>query len=173
MRRTIDRVRDAVTAIAAVLAALVAVALVLTRVSGGRIVTVLSGSMEPTYHTGSLLLVRPVDTASLETGDVIAYMVADGIMVTHRVIEVVPAEDGASRQFRTKGDANSVADEALVDSGSVVGTPVFSVPLAGYVVNYAQRPPGVYVTAAVVLLILAAAFLPTLRGRDEKETETD
>ena len=172
MRTTIDRLRDAVTAVAAILTALIALTLVLTRVTGGRIVTVLSGSMEPTYHTGSLLFVRPVDTAEIEAGDAIAYMVADGVMVTHRVIEVVPADDG-TRQFRTQGDANNVADEALVDSDSVVGTPVFSVPLAGYIVNYAQRPPGLYVTAAVVVLILTAAFLPALRGRDEKETENE
>lgn len=171
MSGKLDRLRDTVTAVAAILTALVAVTLILTHALGGRIVTVLSGSMEPTYHTGSLLFIRPVDPAAIEAGDVIAYMVTDEIMVTHRVVEVL--DNVGVRQFRTKGDANSVADEAPVDGGSVVGTPAFSVPFAGYVVNFAQHPPGSYITMVVMLLILAAAFLPALRGKDDKKTENE
>lgn len=171
MSRRFDRLRDAVTAAAAILATLIAVALILTHALGGRIVTVLSGSMEPTYHTGSLLFVRPVDPKEIQSGDVIAYMVTDEIMVTHRVVEIL--NSNGNPQFRTKGDANSVADEALVDGARVVGTPAFSVPLVGYAVNYAQHPPGIYVTMVVILLILATAFFPLLRRGDKSDEKND
>ncbi len=171
MRRTLERIAEAVTAVAAVLAALVALALLLTLLCGGQIVTVLSGSMEPTYPAGALLFTRGVDTATLQTGDVIAYMVADRVMVTHRIVEVLTDEDGA-RSFRTKGDANRAADELPVRSENVVGKAVFAVPYAGYVVNYVQQPPGLYVGAAVVLPVLLAAFLPPLLKREDGETQT-
>lgn len=167
MRRILEHAADAVTAVAAILAALVALTLVFTLLSGGTIVTVLSGSMEPTYRAGSLLFVRPVDAESLQSGDVIAYMVADRVMVTHRIVEVLQGENGAAPSFRTQGDANSVPDELPVRVENVVGKPVLSVPSAGYVVNYVQQPPGLYVAAVLVLFVLLAAFLPPLLKRDE------
>lgn len=172
VKRGLERVANALTVVASILAALIALALVATLIAGGRIVTVLSGSMEPTYHTGSLLFVRPVDVSELTAGDVIAYMVSDKVMVTHRVVEVVPDESDASRlRFRTKGDANAAADEALVLDSNVVGSPLFALPLAGYAVNYVQHPPGLFVAAGVVLAILAAAFLPPLLDRSENGEE--
>jgi len=172
VKRALERIANAVTAIAAILAALTALALVATQITGGHIVTVLSGSMEPTYHTGSLLFVRPVDVSELSAGDVIAYMVSDNVMVTHRVVEVVPDEIDASRlRFRTKGDANAAADEALVSDSNVVGTPLFSLPLAGYAVNYVQHPPGLFVAAGTVLIVLAAAFIPPLLDREEEKKD--
>lgn len=167
VRGILERAANAVTAVAAILAALVALTLVLTLLGGGTIVTVLSGSMEPTYRAGSLLFVRPVDVFSLRSGDIIAYTVAERVMVTHRIVEVLPDENGGAPSFRTKGDANSVADELPVRGENVVGKPVFSVPGAGYAVNSIQQPPGRYVAAALVLFVLLAAFLPPLLKRDE------
>lgn len=172
VKRALDRITNAVTAIAAILAALIALALVAAQITGGHIVTVLSGSMEPTYHTGSLLFVRPVDVSELAAGDVIAYVVSDNVMVTHRIVEVVPDESDASQlRFRTKGDANTAADEALVSDSNVVGTPLFSLPLAGYAVNYVQHPPGLFVAVGAVLVILLAAIVPPLLDRKEEKKD--
>ena len=90
-------------------------------------------------------------------------------MVTHRVVEVLREDESGGISFRTKGDANSAVDEMPVRAENVVGKPVFTVPLAGYVVNYVQHPPGLYFAAAVVLLILLAAVLPPLLKKESKE----
>lgn len=168
MRGILERTADAVTAVAAILAAAVAVALAGTLLCGGRIVTVLSGSMEPTYRTGSLLFVRPVDADTLRSGDVIAYMIAPRVMVTHRIVEVL-RDDSGGLCFRTKGDANTAADELPVRGENVVGKPVLAVPYAGYAVNYVQQPPGLYAAAAAVVCILLAAFLPPLLTKKREE----
>ena len=57
-----------------VLAVILAVALVGVRLVGLQVFTVLSGSMEPTYHVGSLIYVKDVDYKELEAGDVITFM---------------------------------------------------------------------------------------------------
>ena len=75
------------------LVVLLAVALVGVRLAGIRTFTVLSGSMEPTYHVGSLIYVNKVDSAAIRPGQVITFMLDENTVATHRVVEVVPDED--------------------------------------------------------------------------------
>ena len=65
-------------------------------------------------------------------------------------------EDPAVVRFRTKGDANETEDGGLVHYKNVIGTPVFTIPYLGFVANYIQHPPGMYVaiSAGAVLLML-------------------
>ena len=153
--------------------AVVALAILL---AGGRIVgltpyVVLSGSMEPTYHTGSLIYDKKVDPFTLKEGDVITFMVSEDTLATHRIVGVVPDEDEPGTiRFRTKGDANDAEDGTLVHYKNVVGTPVFTIPYLGYFSNWITHAPGKYIaiTAAVVFLILL--FLPDmLKKADEAD----
>lgn len=65
---------------------------------------VLSASMEPEYHVGSLVYVKQVDVDSINTGDVITFHISESNLVTHRVVE----KDSIRGGFITKGDANEV-----------------------------------------------------------------
>lgn len=140
------------------------------RFLGIHALTVLSGSMEPTYSTGALLFVKPSETDILETGDVITYLISDNTFVTHRIAGLVPDEqDPGLVRFRTKGDANDTEDMLLVHPNNVIGTPVFSIPLVGYAVNFIQNPPGIYITGIVASLLLMLTLLPDLFIREEEE----
>ena len=153
--------------------AVVALAILLAgvRVVGLTPYVVLSGSMEPTYHTGSLIYDKKVDPFTLKEGDVITFMVSEDTLATHRVVGVVPDEDEPGTiRFRTKGDANDAEDGTLVHYKNVVGTPVFTIPYLGYFSNWITHAPGKYIaiTAAVVFLILL--FLPDmLKKADEAD----
>ena len=153
--------------------AVVALAILLAgvRVVGLTPYVVLSGSMEPTYHTGSLIYDKKVDPFTLKEGDVITFMVSEDTLATHRVVGVVPDEDEPGTiRFRTKGDANDAEDGTLVHYKNVVGTPVFTIPYLGYFSNWITNAPGKYIaiTAAVVFLILL--FLPDmLKKADEAD----
>ena len=49
---------------------------------------VLSGSMEPKVPTGSLCFINEhVKYESIKTGDVIAFKMSDGTLVTHRAVD--------------------------------------------------------------------------------------
>lgn len=143
------------------------------RIVGLQPYAVLSGSMEPVYHVGSLIYVKQVDPFELEPGDVITFMLDENTLATHRIVEVVPdSEDPGVIRFITKGDANESVDGAMVHYKNVVGTPVFTVPGFGYLANFIQRPPGLYVAIAFCAFLVLLAFLPDLfdeeKGKKEK-----
>ena len=156
-----------------IVVAVVALAILLAgvRIVGLTPYVVLSGSMEPTYHTGSLIYDKKVDPFTLKEGDVITFMVSEDTLATHRIVGVVPDEDEPGTiRFRTKGDANDAEDGTLVHYKNVVGTPVFTIPYLGYFSNWITHAPGKYIaiTAAVVFLILL--FLPDmLKKADEAD----
>lgn len=144
-------------------AVLLAVGLVGVRLAGIQVFTVLSGSMEPAYKTGAVIYVKKADYTALRPGDVITFMADEKTVVTHRIVEVVPDEDDSSvLRFATKGDANAQPDANLVHYKNIIGTPVFTVPYLGYVVNYIQNPPGTYVAIAAGAFLLMLVFLPDL-----------
>lgn len=116
--------------------------------------TVLSGSMEPQYHVGSIIYVTDVDVETLKEGDPVTYRIEGGTVVTHR-IEKVYNKGTSHLSFQTKGDANKQSD-GEIPASAVIGKPCFSIPYLGYVSNFVQKPVGlicVVGTSAAVLLI--------------------
>ncbi len=74
---------------------------------GWGVVRVLSGSMEPTFSEGSLLVVsRVVSPDEVSAGDIVVYDAGQSL-VAHRVVEV---SDDA---FVTQGDANNAPDDPI------------------------------------------------------------
>lgn len=170
MNRQIKKIWDIVTTALVVLTVLLALLLAGVRLLGFDVYTVLSGSMEPTYHVGSLIYVKSVDYTELKSGDVITFMMNETTVATHRIVEVVPdEEDETVLRFRTQGDANDTVDGSLVHYKNVIGTPVFSLPLLGYVANFIQNPPGTYLAISGAAILLLLVFLPDLFEDDKKK----
>ena len=106
--KVIKGIWNAITTVLVALVVILAIALVGVRLVGFQVFTVLSGSMEPTYHVGSLIYVKEIDTDDLRAGDPITYLIDEDTVVTHRIVEVVPDEEEPETiRFRTKGDAYS------------------------------------------------------------------
>ena len=161
MGRSLKKIWNAVSTVLVALVVVLALLLVGARVVGLKVYTVLSGSMEPTYHTGSLIYVKDIDTADITAGTPITFMLDENTIATHRVVAVVPdEEDPSTVRFRTKGDANEAEDGSLVHYKNVIGTPVFSIPYLGYVADYIQHPPGMYVAISAGAILLLLVFLP-------------
>ena len=167
---TFNRILNVFTSILVALCVLIAVLLVGVRLVGYQVYTVLSGSMEPTYHTGSLIYVKSVDYRDIQSGDVITFMMDEDTVATHRVVQVIPdEEDPAVLRYQTKGDANDAIDGSLVHYKNVIGCPVFTIPYMGYVANYIQNPPGTYIAISAGAILLLLVFLPDLFQEDEKD----
>ena len=172
MSKTLKKVWNSVTTVLVVLVVILALLLVGARVIGLQVFTVLSGSMEPNYHTGSLIYVKKVDYRELEAGDVITFMLDEDTVATHRIVGIVPdEEDPTVLRYRTKGDANDAEDGSLVHYKNVIGTPVFMIPKLGYVASYIQNPPGTYIAISAGAILLLLVFLPDLFAKEEPKKE--
>lgn len=170
MSKTVRKIWNTVTTVLLVLFVLLVMALVGVRLIGLKPYAVLSGSMEPSYHVGSLIYVKEVDYRELEVGDPISYMLSQDTVVTHRIVEILPDEtDPEVLRFFTKGDANENPDAASVHCRNIIGKPVFSIPYLGYVSNYIQNPPGIYVAVAAAALLIMLVFLPDIFTDGEKK----
>ena len=105
------------------------------RVLGYGSFIVTGGSMEPTIHIGSLVLVQPVDPDRVQIGDVITFQ-QYGQTTTHRVIAIGQSSTGLT--FKTKGDANTVADPEDKTFPAEVGVVRLATPGIGFAALYIQ-----------------------------------
>lgn len=167
MKQSFSKIWSIVSTVLVGAVVVLAVLLLGGRLLGWQVFTVVSGSMEPVYHVGDLLYVRPTDPADLQPGDVITFVMNEQLVVgTHRIVEV--EDTGERLYFYTKGDANAAMDAAPVAQENVLGTPVFSIPLLGYVAAFVQQPPGSYVAVAVGAVLLVLVLLPDLPGSKKR-----
>ena len=171
MSDKVKKIWNAATSVLIALVVVLAILLAGMRLFGFNVFTVLSGSMEPVIHTGSIVYVKEVKPEDIRTGDVITYMLDENTISTHRVVEVIPdEEDPTVIRYKTKGDANASEDGVPVHCQNVIGEVQFSIPYLGYVANFIQNPPGMYVAIAAGLLLLILIFMPEILA-PEKEKE--
>jgi signal peptidase len=113
---------------------------------------VISGSMEPNIGTGDLLISRNLATTDVEVGDIVSlHSEMTDKLVTHRVTEVAPNDDG-TWTISMKGDANDEPDLETYVVGESVLTPALQIPQAGKVVSKLMEPA----VALPILLSLVA-----------------
>lgn len=128
--------------------------IVLPVATGSTAYTVMTGSMEPHYPPGTLVIVKPTDIDDIQIGDVVTYQIESGkpAVVTHRVVEVVHTSSGENRLV-TQGDANDARDAGEVRDIQVRGTVWYAVPWIGWINNVLTGG-----TRAIVVPILAGVL---------------
>ena len=111
--------------------------------------------MEPNIKVGSVSFVNTrYPYEKIQVGDVIAFK-RESIFATHRVVEIT--EEG----FKTKGDANNVADGKIVPEEEYVGKNILSIPKIGYIIQATQTKAGKVILITTIVFILACAFFVT------------
>lgn len=139
-----------------------AAVLVLPRLLGWQTVTVMSGSMAPSYSVDAVLAIDPVSPADLRVGDVIAFQPeADRPMITHRIVAI--KDDAGSLMFVTKGDANDDPDLNPVVASAVRGRVVFGVPYLGRFVRVIHNPVGFWALLVVPGIVLIGQEILAIR----------
>jgi signal peptidase len=134
--------------------------IVVPKAAGSSPLTVLTGSMQPAFNPGDVVIVRPTDTESLKTGDVITFQAESGNpeLTTHRITGFVVTSAG--RQYITRGDANGVADPVPVKPEQIRGTVWYSVPYVGHAAVWASGATvRTVVDLAALALILYGGYL--------------
>lgn len=172
MNKSIKFILKIISNLIVLLAIALAMLLVGLKFLGFQIYTVVSGSMEPTYHVGSLIYVKQVEPSTLKEKDPITFKLSDNTIATHRIVEIVPDEENPNEyKFRTKGDANEDVDANLVDPNKVLGKAIFTVPYLGYLATYIQSYPGNIVAICIAIsLIILVIILDMLTEEPKQET---
>ncbi|MBO0899654.1 signal peptidase I [Cellulomonas sp. zg-ZUI222] len=168
-RRVLPTVLSVLSTAVVVVVLALAVALALVpRMLDGVALTVLTGSMAPTYEPGDVVVVRGVKDvpAEIEVGDVVSFQPfpEDPTLVTHRVVAIRSTSDGL--RWVTRGDANATDDEPLRPE-QIKAEVVYHVPAVGHVMVAvgAHRSTVVMAGAAVLLVYGAWMVLSPDRGR--------
>ena len=179
MPRVIRKIWSAVTSVLVAVVVILAILLVGIRIFGIKPYTVISGSMEPNYHVGSMIYVKSIPAEDFEVRDPITFYLSGTTVATHRIIEVLPdPNDPSARYFRTQGDANDTPDGDPVHSSKVIGKPIFNVPYLGYFSDFVQRQPGRNIalggcTALIIMTVLPALWPKKKETAEETEPPTE
>ncbi len=134
---------------------------------------VLSGSMEPAIHIKDIVITKKIPEEELEIGDIITFISPDtrfgGISVTHRIIDKYYDDSIGSYSYRTQGDANNIADSALVPNSYILGKVILRVPKIGYIQDLLASKGGLIIIVLIpCLVILSYDIMKVLKGLGKK-----
>lgn len=155
--------------------ALLAALVVVPRLTGSTAYTVLTGSMQPNYPPGTLIVVKPTPGDQLKAGDVITFQPESGnpSVTTHRIVSIVDDIDG-NRRFITKGDANNTSDDVQLVEAQIRGRLLYSVPYVGHlnrVLTNSARSIAILAVAVGLGAYALWMWYSSYRDRGKKDEE--
>lgn len=163
------RIGEAVLTVAAALGLSVLLLIGLTSATGWRAHYVASGSMEPEFTVGALLLSKPVQHQDITVGDIITVTDPFEQIVTHRVIAA--EHDTGQVVVHLKGDANKTEDPFTYTLKSA-HTVQAHVPLLGGLYDYLSETKNLLWVAAIIVGALGLTWQGRPdSGNDDSMTE--
>lgn len=136
-----------------------------------RMFTVVTGSMEPEYKVGEVLISKEVDVKDIEVGDDVSYLGKSGSfkgkVVTHRVEKIDKDVDG-KLVFHTKGIAN-LAFDPIVYEDQIYGVIVHEAKILSFVYKYVGTPNGMFIFVVIpVLYVIGSEMIIFMLDKEEK-----
>ena len=121
---------------------------------------VLSGSMETTFSTGDLILVK--EQEEFQVDDIVVFQTGN-VLVVHRIVEL---RDGT---VITRGDANNVED-APIRPEYIKGVVFGHIPQVGTLIRLMKTPAVTLALVAAAILMVEVSFRKEMeKGDDELE----
>jgi signal peptidase I len=110
--------------------------------AGVRVLTVRSGSMEPSIRTGDAVVVHRIRPSEIRVGDVVTFTdpTASARLITHRVRAARLTSRHA--HVTTKGDANTGVETWTMPARGELGLVRHRLPRAGYALAWSQSRSG-------------------------------
>lgn len=137
------------------------------RLLGYEIYEVISGSMEPTIPTGSVIYVKTAEPENISEGEIITFFKNDSI-ITHRVLTNRRSE----KEFITGGDANHITDLTPVPYEDLIGRVTFHIPVLGFAMTLFTGKTGkIYAALLVVWGVLLHILSAILKIQEEPQDE--
>jgi signal peptidase len=161
------------TAVSVVLGAslVFGVVLVLPSATGHRSLTVLTGSMEPTLDTGSVVIDEVIRPTEARVGDIVTFSDPEhpDRLITHRLRRAW-VKDGTAHMV-TKGDANDAPERWDVDADGQIGRVIVHIPLLGHVRALIGSREGYLLLVLVIFALGAWVLADVWKQPARRETE--
>lgn len=141
--------------------------------AGFMIFRVSSGSMEPEYEIGDVVLAKNVDNPQeISKGDVITYLGQSGSFsgkrITHKVV-VAPYEENGEYFLVTKGIAN-LTEDPVINFDQVIGKVVTKIPFLGPIYDFFLTPWGLVLTILLIIAAFSGEFWNIYKLSHKEET---
>lgn len=140
-----------------------------------RMFTVISGSMEPKYKIGDVLIAKEIAPEEIKVGDTISYLgnvnsFKDKV-VTHQVVGIETID--GKYYFHSKGLANIVEDP-LVSANQLYGKVIYKCIIISLIYKIVSTNIGFYLFIIIpILYIISSEIIFTLLDREEKKRKKD
>ena len=136
-----------------------------------RIFTVVTGSMEPKYMIGDILIAKEKEPSEIKIGDAISYLAQKGEIrnnvVTHEVVNITKDENG-KYLFHSKGLVNLVEDP-VVHEEQVDGGVVYKTKLLSFIRKIISTDIGMLLFVIIpILYIIISEMIAILIEKEEK-----
>lgn len=161
----LKKVWNVASTVIVALVVLIAVFLMGSRLIGFGVYSITGNGLAPQYNKGDLIYVQKVDPVKIKKGDTITFVCDEKLNVdTQTVVEIDPSYE----HFYTEATIDGKKVPTTVYFKNIIGSPVFKVPIFGYVTDFVQKPPGIYIAIAVGVLLIAVILLPDFLAKKKK-----
>ncbi len=138
-----------------------------------RIFTVISGSMEPKYKIGDVLISVETDPKDIKVGDVVSYHgekrdLKDKV-VTHQVMSI-EKDDAGKYYFHTKGICeNCLVEDPVVSESQLYGVVKYKVKTLSFIYKVVGTKAGLFFFIILPLFyIIGSEIIYTLLEKEEE-----
>lgn len=143
-------------------------------IAGYRIFRVITGSMEPEYEVGEVVISKEVDPKSIKIGDDIVYLGAygeyNGKIIMHNVIAIDRDENG-NLNFHAKGLHSSSVEDPQIKENQIYGVVKYTSPVLTLLYKLATNIYSVFVIITVLVLNVFIAFRNPKKEKIQKLNE--
>ncbi len=138
-----------------------------------RLFTVITGSMEPKYKVGDVLVAVETSPENIKVGDAVSYLGNKGEVknkvITHEVVKIEKNSQGKYR-FHTKGICdNCMKEDPIVDESQLYGVVKYKVQSLSFIYKVVGKPLGFFLFVVVPILYIVISEIVTSLVEKEKE----
>ena len=168
MEKVVKIVSKILYQILIIVCVLIAAVIILQKVSnsnksiaGYRIFRVITGSMEPEYDVGEVVISKEVDPKSIKVGDDIVYLGSygeySGKIIMHEVVAIDTDENG-NLNFHAKGLHSSSVEDPQIKESQIYGVVKFKSGILTVLYKLATNIYSLFVIISILVLNVFISF---------------
>lgn len=144
---------------------------------GYRIFRVITGSMEPAYDVGTVIISKQMSANEIKVGDDIVYLGEygeySGKIIMHEVIAIDKDENGNNVNFHAKGLHNSSVEDPQIKANQIFGVVKVNSKILTVLYELATSPYSAFIIITILVLNVFVAFKFSKKPKNEEEVSEE